>query len=477
MPDREPLSGPDNAWRRMGTTENLMTITGILMLEDAIEYEELCDRLEERLLRFDRFKQRIGGRKRRIRQPYWETVENFDVHTHVYEIALPEPVDEETFEEFIGKLMSRPLDERRPLWEAYLVKDAGPGDGDALAVRINHSIGDGFALLYVMLGLVDNPGDIEFPVDGISAPPRPDLDEETERDDEPSADDDTVDSSDDGISRGPETTDAEGVEPFRREIDSRTLLDSAETALKGVKTGVELLVKRNEPETSLYGELGQRKHAAWTDRIDLNTVKTIGSEHDATVNDVLLAAMGGAVRRVLEQRGERTDGLDLRFTVPVNLKPMNERGGNLGNHFGLVFAPIPVGTRDFEERIALIHERMDVRKAGIEAFLMYQLLNIGGHVPEIVQDGVMTIFEKHATGIATNVPGPLNTVEFVGTEVTDLIFWVPQANDQGIGISIISYDGNVRVGVASDANLLSDPYEVTDAFETEIEMLLEDVQS
>ncbi len=476
MGNKEPLSGRDNAWRRMGTTENLMTITGILVFEEAIGYDEFCDRLEERLLRFDRFKQRVNGRKRRFRRPYWQTVEEFDIRNHVYQISLPEPATEETFEEFVGRLMSRPLDERRPMWEAFVIDNAGEEGGNAVAVRINHSIGDGFALLYVMLGLVDNPEDIEFPIGGISVPPRPDLDDAEETDSEPEEvetptdTDDETPADDDEPSAG-DKDEEDGVETMRKEASPAGPLDMLG---QGLKTTWELLTERNEPNTSLYtGELGQTKTAAWTDKMDLDKIKTVCEQHDATVNDVLLAAMGGALRRVLEERGEDTEDLELRFTIPVNLKAMEDRNGKLGNHFGLVFAPIPVGTRDLDERIDTIHEQMDIRKAGVEAFIMYHLLNIGGYMPESIQNLVMKLFEKHATGIATNVPGPVDAVEFGGKKVSDLIFWVPQANDQGIGISIISYNGHVRVGVTGDAKLLPDPHVLTDAFREEIASLEE----
>lgn len=492
MPEREPLSGPDNAWRRMGEANNLMTITGILMFEEKISYDTLCDRLEERLLRFDRFTQRIGGRKRRIRRPYWETVEDFDIHNHVYELSLPEPQDKETFQEFIGTLMSRPLDKRRPLWEMFLLQDAGPTDGNAVVVRINHSIGDGFALLYVMLGLVDDPEAIEFPIGGISVPPRPDLEGEStqaEVDGGVAVGDDTVEPADTsaptsatagGDTAGGETegsreraAETEESETTREKASGSGPLDAVETATRGVKTAYDLLTMPDEPATSFSGRLGPTKRAGWTEPIDLADVKAIGETHDATVNDVLLGAAAGAIRRVLEYRGEPTDGLELHFTIPVNLRPMEKRDESLGNYFGLVFAPVPVGTRDLDERIAIIHDQMDVRKAGVEAFLMYQLLNVGGRVPDVLQERVQSMFEKQATGIVTNVPGPVDAVEFAGTEIRDIIFWVPQANDQGLGLSFISYNGAVRIGVAGDANLLPDPDHLTEAFEAEIADLVE----
>lgn len=468
MPEREPLSGTDNAWRRMGRTENLMTITGVLMFEESLTYDELCDRLDERMLRYERFDQRIGGQKRRIRRPYWESVDSLDIRNHVHEIRLPEPGDQDQFQEFVGRLMSRPLDERRPLWEAYLVDEAGPDEGNAVVVRINHSVGDGFALLYVMLGLVDEPSELEFPIGGVSAPPPPHEKEAAANGGVESIEGPATNGT--GAGTGGQSDD-DGVSELREKAEPSGLLEKLGMGARAAKTGYDLLTMPDEPETSLYGELGQTKVAGWTRRIDLDRVKEVGEELDATVNDVLLAITAGAVRRVLEGRGEDTSGLTLRCDIPVNLKPMEERTESLGNYFGLVFTPLPIGTEDLEQRIEFVREQMDVRKAGIEAYLMYQLLNAAGYLPESVQEFLMTVFEKQATFIVTNVPGPENTAKFAGKELSDMIFWVPQGNDQGLGISIISYNDTVRVGVAGDENIISDASEMTDAVEAELDEL------
>ena len=463
MTERQPISGADNAWRRIGSVTNLTTITGVLWFDDAITYEELCDRLEERLLRFDRFTQRVAGTDRPMRRPYWESVENFDIETHITHVALPEPQDKATFQRFVSGLMSQPLEESRPLWEAYLIDGAGGDDGNAVAFRINHSIGDGFALMYVLFGLVDDPDSVDMPMGIMPDPPSADAfseDVDETHHSEPTNDSVESDAEDDsGLSLGPDGP-----------------IEMARLAGKAVKTGWNLLTQENEAETSLRGDIGATKRAGWTEEIDLETVRAIGQANDATINDVLLAALAGAFRRLLQDRGEAVEGLELRTTVPVNLKPLDQRDASLGNYFGLAFVPIPVGTADLNERIRIIHERMDAQKAGIEALLMYLTLSVGGHSPDPVLDWLMEQFENRATGVVTNVPGPTNTVEFAGKEVTDVMFWVPQANDQGIGISIFSYDGGVRVGIAADENLLPEPSELGAAFEREIESLAADIE-
>lgn len=437
----------------MGTTDNLMTITGILWFDEQVSYDEVCDRLEERLLQFDRFKQKVGGRKRRFRRPHWETVEEFDIESHVYDISLPEPADDTKFKQFVGRLMSRPLDERRPLWEAYLVEDVDRGDGNAITFRINHSLGDGFALLYVLLGLADNPEDIELPIGNVPQPPNGEASETkpTERMSNPNSD--SGRSADESADLGEIRFGKAGL---------------AATTLKEVD---HLLRMPDEPDTSLRGELGSRKYASWTDDVELDRIKDIKRRYDATVNDVLLAVTAGALRRELEARGEDTDGLRLRCTVPVNLIPMADRTEQLGNGFGIAFLPLPVGEEDLAERIGFMRDNVGVEKLGVEAYLMYKLLDFGGMLPDSAQEQLMELFEDRATGIVTNVPGPLTTIDFAGTEVTDMVFWVPQAVDQGLGISLITYGDSVRVGVAGDANLLPDANSLADHFEAEIDYL------
>ena len=158
--------------------------------------------------------------------------------------------------------------------------------------------------------------------------------------------------------------------------------------------------------TAIINELFVREHE---DGLENTVYCLYVSPLKSLANDIhrnLEVPLEGITEK-LEDRGEDTQSLELRCTVPINLKPMAERTESLGNYFGIVFVPIPVGIKNLDERIAIVHERMDIRKAGIEAFLMYQLLNIAGRAPEPVQNLAMRIFEKQATGVVTNVPGPV----------------------------------------------------------------------
>lgn len=486
---KEHLSGADNSWRRLGTIDNLTNITGVLVFDGQMTYEELCDQLERRLLRFDRFTEAIGGRKRTIRRPYWDEMDDFNIDTHVHELNLAEPRGQEQLQDFVGTLMSRPLDEARPLWEIYLLQEYE--GGSAIVARLNHSMADGFALMYVLFGLADDPNAIEFPIGGLSTPDLPEAEREGRA---------TAASTNGGAEHatGPvsENSGADSESPDRdadvdadRETDDSVDRDSesgrsdssGDSGLLGglklagnvVKTAGGLLLMDDEPQTSLHDDIGTKKTAAWTDNMDLAPVKDIGKVHDATINTVLLGATAGVFRRTLESRGEDVADLELRCTVPVNLKPMDKRDESLGNYFGLAFVPIPVHAENLDERIDIIRERSSREKLGIQAYIMYQVLDLGGYLPEQLFNLGSLMFQHNATAVVSNVPGPKNTIEIAGHEVEKIMFWNPQAVDQGLSVSIFTYDGGVRVGVSGDAKIIPQPEQLTDAFEDEIAMLEE----
>lgn len=98
----------------------------------------------------------------------------------------------------------------------------------------------------------------------------------------------------------------------------------------------------DDPPCLLRGKLGTRKRVAWAEPLDLDDIKAVGRACDCTVNDVLMVAAAGALREYMIERGENPDGLTLRATVPVNLRPL-EHIRKLGNYFGLVFLDLPVG--------------------------------------------------------------------------------------------------------------------------------------
>jgi WS/DGAT/MGAT family acyltransferase len=454
-PDREPLSGPDNSWLRIGDRTKLMTITGYLDFDEPVSYEDLREQFRERLLPFKRFRQRVVDGDTPFRRPAWVVDEGFDIDCHLHHVALPEPQDKATFQRFVGDLMSQPVDHDKPLWHAYLVEGAGD-TGNALVMRIHHALGDGFAMLYVLLGLADDPNELELPVGGIPSPPDHAADEDATTPGTPA--EGTVDDD-------PGVLGALSAAPS-------LLVRGARAA----KIGLDSVTLPEEPETAVTGELGLAKRAAWTDPIDVDRAKRVGREFDGTINDVLLATTTGALHRYMEAKGDEVPpDLEHRTAIPVNLKPLDQRTEQLGNYFGLGFLQLPVGIEGVQGRIDTIGERTGALRQGTQAYLMLTLLRTVGNLPMPFQELAMSRFRNRAGSVITNVPGPTSSFHLAGREVDDMMFWVPTSQGIGLGISIFSYDGDVRVGISSDAGLVDDPTELTEAFVDEFEAIAEEV--
>jgi WS/DGAT/MGAT family acyltransferase len=207
----------------------------------------------------------------------------------------------------------------------------------------------------------------------------------------------------------------------------------------------------------------------------LPEIKLIGGELGGTLNDVLLTAMSGALRRYLLARGEKVEGLNFRAIVPVDLrKPGTEK--ELGNKFGLVFLSLPVGVVDPDERLGELRRRMDSLKGSLEAPVAFGILNTIGVMPQSLQDIVVNIFGLKGTAVMTNVIGPREQLYLAGAPLDSLMFWVPQSGHLGLGVSILSYNGHVWMGTITDAGLVPDPDAIIDAFHTEFYELLEEAR-
>ena len=227
-----------------------------------------------------------------------------------------------------------------------------------------------------------------------------------------------------------------------------------------------LLLLPPDPQTILKGSLDVAKLAAWSAPVSLEDIKLVGKITGGTVNDVLLTAVTGALRRYLLDHSQQVSHLNLRAVVPVNLRPI-ELDVDLGNRFGLVFLSLPVGVADPLERLHESKRRMDALKGTPEAMVAFGILYLMGMVPIEIQDIITFIFQTKATAVMTNVPGPREKRYLAGALLDSVMFWVPQAGHLGLGISIMSYAGRVWLGVASDEGLIPDPQAIAAAFEQE----------
>jgi WS/DGAT/MGAT family acyltransferase len=245
----------------------------------------------------------------------------------------------------------------------------------------------------------------------------------------------------------------------------RLLRQSAETAASMSR----FITRRSDPDTVLKGELGGHKQAVWEGPISLDEVKRIGRILGGTVNDVLIAMLAGALRKYMLYHHEKISVNDLHSFVPVNLRsPDSEE--LLGNQFGFVFLSLPVGVGDPVRRLNRVHEHMNQLKSSNEAIATFGLLHLLGSAPGI-QEAALSIVDSKGTAVTTNVPGPREQLYFAGAPINTLMAWVPKSGHVGLGISILSYNGGVYLGIAADDKLVPDPERMLTYFCEEFNLL------
>jgi WS/DGAT/MGAT family acyltransferase len=455
---REKISPVDTAWLRMDRPSNLMMICGVLLFRERVAFERLRSVVGERWLRFRRFHQRPV---QELGVASWETTADFDIDDHVVQVALPGRAGKRELQALVSRLACTPLDPSRPLWQYHFVENYR--GGSALIARVHHCYADGIALVQVLLSMTDSGPDGP---PAMTAPPTA----KARRD------------ADDPLSElsGP----ISGVMKMALRFGSTLIEKGAEVWLEPAKAVelaeqggaltaeiAKLALMGEDSPTRFKGEPGIGKRVAWAEPIPLDEVKAVGKALGASVNDVLLSCVAGALRGYLDAKGDPTDGVMIRALVPVNLRPP-EKAYRLGNRFGVVFLDLPIGIENPVERLYAVRANMGTLKGSLQPVLTLGLLAAAGAGPKLLQDQLVTVLARNATAVMTNVPGPQQPLYMAGARVERFMFWVPQSGDIGMGVSILSYNGEVQFGLITDRKLCPDPEHVISRFRPEFEKLV-----
>jgi len=459
-PIKEPISKVDTAWLRMEQPTNLMMINGVLILDEKLDHAKLLETIEQRFLAFRRFRQKAvdspGG-------AHWVLDDDFNINDHVLRTALPGAADQAELELLVSHLASTPLDPSRPLWQFHVVENYV--EGPALIIRIHHCIADGIALVQVFLSLTDPTRG------GRSSARKPETWKER-RANESMVFRRLLDPAREGLDFAMHVGRRLLQEGMKVLQNPAVAGDYATEASAIVRELANSLTLRDDPLTRFKGRLGVRKQVAWAEPLSLAEVKGVSKAFGCTVNDVLIAAVTGALRQFMIAEGDSSGSLqDIRVTVPVNLRPL-EHAQELGNHFGLVFLSLPLSIDNPLERLYTVNARMNELKSSKQATVTLGFLAALGMGPAALQKPVLDILSKKATAVLTNVPGPQQPVYLAGSKMKEMMFWVPQNGGVGLGISILSYNARVYFGLIADRRLVAKPAAIISRFNREFEKLL-----
>ena len=418
----EAMSRADLAWLHADAPTNHFVVTSLALLDERLDAGRLRAVLAGRIRLHPRLRQVIAAPTGALGPDRWVEAPNFDLDAHIRRVALPAPAGMDELAGYIGDLAGRPLDLGRPLWEAHVVD--GPGDGGALVTRFHHALGDGQAMVKMLLTLTDATRA------GWRRPYEP------------------------ARRARPRTS--------RPRTDSMPdVLGLARQAVDGAGTLARLTLLDPDRATSLRGELTLVKRVGWSEPLSLGAVQRVAERTGTTVNDVLVSSIAGALGAHLRARGEQTNGLRIRAMVPVNLRPPDDLEMK-GNRFSLIYLELPVGVTDPRERLMRVKLEMDRIKRSLEPAVGWLLVQGLGFLPTQLERLTSTFYAAKASVVLTNVIGPPKRIFVAGSPIRQMTFWEPQSGGLGVGISIYSYAGQITIGAISDRNLVRDPRAITD---------------
>lgn len=455
------LSGLDASFLYLESSTQLLHVCGVVMISpdtmpEPYSFESLKAAIDRRVRTTPEFVRTLHTVPLHLDHPVWVVDETFDIDRHVHRLGVPSPGGRDELAEIVGHLAGIPLDRSRPLWEMWVIE--GLADGRvAVFTKMHHATVDGVS----GASLLSNLCSLE-----PEAPPVPEEDLRHER----------VPSDLELAARGALTAAARPVELARLVLP----LGGIVTSWIGRATkGTAMPAPFRAPRTSFNGTVTGHRSAAFAD-LDLDDVKRVKNATGATVNDVVMGVVGGALRRYLEER-EELPSTSLVAMVPVSVhgRSRHDRGSNKVSG---MFAKLYTDVEDPVERIAAIAEtNRDVKEhhGAIDADTLQDWAEFAA--PRTFGLAVrvysrLRLAERHPVVhnlVLSNVPGPPVPVYFMGARIEALYPLGPVFHGAGLNVTVMSNHGRMNVGLLACRELVPTVRDLAEHVSSELQAALD----
>jgi WS/DGAT/MGAT family acyltransferase len=439
------LSAQDNSFLLWETPYVHMHVASTLIFESGpfasadggIDIERFKRATEAILHRVPRYRQKLHWIPA-FQHAVWVDDPRFSLDFHVRHTALPKPGSPAQLKRLSARVMSQPLDRKRPLWENWVVEGLEGGERFALITKLHHCMIDGASgmdLSQVLMSPSPEPAELEPPPPFVvkAAPSRAEL-------------------------LRAEVARLLGT-PLRVVRDLRSFAEESEDFRQEVRTRLRAIVKMagmgmSADATPLNGRVGPHRRFDWW-RVPLAELKAIRHALGCTINDVVLTIVTGAVREYLLLRGIDPASLTFRVSAPVSVRSPEERG-RLGNRVSSWVIALPIAEADPRVQLAALHDETARLKEERTALGVETIMKMADFAPSTL----LTLGARAASGpintIVTNVPGPQFPLYLQGARLLEIYPQVPLLDGLGLGIALASYDGFVHWGFNSDPDIAPD---------------------
>ena len=387
-------------------------------------------------------------------QPVWVDEEEFDLEYHVRHTSLPPGGGDDALKKLAGRLFSQRLDRDKPLWELWFIEGLG-NDRFAILSKTHHCMLDGVSgvdLATLLLGAEpqkDPPPPRATPWVPRPATPRARL---------------LAQSVKDHLGH-PLQVARDALEPA---TEARKLI---EELAAGFKPLLGLAQMGQAPPTSINRAIGPHRRFEMV-KVDLGEVKKARAL-GGTVNDVVLAIVTGAVRRLLLGRGDALPD-SIRVMVPVSVRTSDQRG-TFGNQVTAIFCPLPIAEPDPVARLHRVTETMRGLKESKQAIGALALTRLGDFAPPtlLAQAARLQAMTRFFNLVVTNVPGPQFPLYMLESKLAACYPAVPLAGQQTLGIALLSYDGAMDVGILADLDGARDVGDLAESVQLSLSELVQ----
>jgi diacylglycerol O-acyltransferase len=456
------LSGLDASFLYLETPSQPLHVCSILELDTSTmpggyTFDRLRDELALRVKAMPQFREKLADSAFNLDHPVWVDDNNFDVSRHLHRIGLPPPGGRIELAEICGHIASLQLDRTRPLWEMWVIEgvagtDAQQGGRLAVMTKVHHAAVDGVTGANLMSQLCSTEADAPAPdpVDGVGG-----------------ANDFEI-----AITGALKVA----ARPMRF---ANALTDTASSVVKTVlraRSGQTMAPPFAAPRTAFNDTITSHRNVAFA-QLDLEDIKKVKDHFGVKVNDVVMALVSGVLRQFLLDRGELPDS-PLIAMVPVSVHEKSDRPGR--NQVSGMFSSLQTHIADPVERIKAISDANSVAKqhsSAIKATLLQDWSQFAA--PAVVGMAMRAYARTSLTKtmpvhnlVISNVPGPQQSLYFLGSEVKAMYPLGPIFQGSGLNITVMSLTGKLDVGIIACPELLPDVWELADDFAVGMEELL-----
>jgi WS/DGAT/MGAT family acyltransferase len=406
--------------------------------EGGIDAERIKHATESLLHLIPRYRQKLAYVPLE-NSPVWIDDERFNIDYHVRHTSLPCPGTDDQLKRLSSRIMQQHLDRSRPLWEMWVVEGL-EGDRFAIISKVHHCMIDGVSGVDLLMVLLSTTPDFEPPKPPPYIPrPAPSRLELLR---------------DEVVRRATMPLQAlRSVRSFVREARDVRRDVSLRTRALAEALGTSL---RRASATPLNEEIGPHRRFDWL-KMDLAEVKELRKDLGGSLNDVVLCVATGAVRSFFQQRRVSLDEIQFRILAPVSVRSEDERG-QLGNRVSAWIVDLPIAEPDRAKQLALISERTAELKESKQAVGAELLTQVAEWTPSTL----LALGARNVTRllpfnmVVTNVPGPQIAVYLLGAKLLEIHPHVPLADTLGLGIALMSYNGQLCWGFNADYDLVPD---------------------